>query len=114
MIIHISRVTQSANIDVRGQLLSQRIEKSWLVFISIENDQHDRCVDLFERPDGTCGFEHFRRDPEDGGVWTPLSFHSVGAYPDRRGTLLAAIEAVAWLDEAVESHDGARRLLTGN
>ena len=48
--------------------MSQRIDKTWLVFASIENDEHDRCVDLFERPGGTCGFEHFRRDPEDGGA----------------------------------------------
>ena len=27
-----------------------------------------RCVDLFRRPDGTFGYEEFRRDPEDQGV----------------------------------------------
>jgi len=27
----------------------------------------DRCVDVFARPDGTFGFEEFRRDPEDMG-----------------------------------------------
>ncbi|MCB2072402.1 MAG: hypothetical protein KDE49_01695 [Novosphingobium sp.] len=91
--------------------MSQRIDKTWLVFASIENDEHDRCVDLFERPDGTCGFEHFRRDPEDGGAWTPMSFHSVLEFPDRREALVAAIAAVVWLGEAVERHEGARGLL---
>ena len=52
--------------------VSKRIDKSWLVFASIENPQHDRCVDLFRRPDGTYGFEEFRRDPEDAGEWTPV------------------------------------------
>ncbi|MEP7171919.1 MAG: hypothetical protein ABI705_00385 [Aestuariivirga sp.] len=47
--------------------MSGRIDKSWLVFISNENIEHDRCVDLFERSDGTCGFEEFRRDVEDCG-----------------------------------------------
>ncbi len=47
--------------------MSKRIDKSWLVFISIENFEHDRCVDLFSRPDGSYGFEEFRRDVEDGG-----------------------------------------------
>jgi hypothetical protein len=47
--------------------MSKRIDKSWLVFISIENSDHDRCVDLFSRPDGTYGFEAFRRDVEDRG-----------------------------------------------
>jgi hypothetical protein len=45
--------------------MSKRIDKSWLVFISIENFEHNRCVDLFLRPDGSCGFEEFRRDAED-------------------------------------------------
>ena len=49
--------------------MSARIDKSWLVFLSIENFDHDRCVDLFSRPDGTHGFEEFRRDAEDRGAW---------------------------------------------
>ena len=47
--------------------MSKRIDKSWLVFVSIENFEHDRCVDLFSRPDGSYGFEEFRRDVEDRG-----------------------------------------------
>ena len=50
--------------------MSKRIDRSWLVFTSIENFDHDRCVDLFSRPDGSFGFEEFRRDPEDRGEWT--------------------------------------------
>ena len=91
--------------------MSQRIDKSWLVFASIENDEHNRCVDLFERPDKTCGFEEFRRDPEDGGLWTPLSFHSVREFPDRRASLIAALDAVSWLGEAVDRHVRAKALL---
>jgi hypothetical protein len=52
--------------------MSERIDKSWLVFVSIENFEHDRCVDLFSRPDGSYGFEEFRRDVEDRGDWTPV------------------------------------------
>ena len=47
--------------------MSKRIDKSWLVFISIENFEHNRCVDLFSRLDGSYGFEEFRRDVEDRG-----------------------------------------------
>jgi hypothetical protein len=47
--------------------MSKRIDKSWSVFISIENFEHNRCVDLFSRPDGSYGFEEFRRDVEDQG-----------------------------------------------
>ena len=56
--------------------MSQRIDKSWLVFASIANFEHDRCVDFFSRPDGSFGFEEVRRDPEDRGAWTPVQYHS--------------------------------------
>jgi hypothetical protein len=54
--------------------MAKRIDKSWIIFDSIENDEHNRCVDLFERPDGTFGFEEFRRDVEDAGGWTPVQY----------------------------------------
>ena len=91
--------------------MSKRIDKSWLVFISIENAEHDRCVDLFERPDGSCGFEEFRRDVEDAGSWTPVSFHSAQRLPSRKSSLEAAIAAVPWLAEVVEDHPSALRVL---
>ena len=59
--------------------MSQRIDKSWIVFISIENLEHDRCVDFFSRENGSYGFEEFRRDIEDGGRWTPV--HYFRAWP---------------------------------
>jgi hypothetical protein len=60
--------------------MSKRIDKSWLVFVSVENLEHDRCVDIFSRPDGSYGFEEFRRDVEDGGQWTPVQYYSGVSY----------------------------------
>ena len=60
--------------------MSKRIDKNWLVFASIENAEHDRCIDMFRRPDQTFGFEEFRRDVEDAGAWTPTQFFSGRAY----------------------------------
>ena len=60
----------------RDRPMSRRIDKSWLVFASIDNFERNRCVDLFSRPDGSYGFEEFRRDPEDRGEWTPIKYHS--------------------------------------
>jgi hypothetical protein len=77
--------------------MSKRIDQSWLVFASIENPEHDRCVDLFSRPDGTFGFEEFRRDPEDGGEWTPVEYYSGAAYASSGAALEAAKQAVIWL-----------------
>ena len=81
--------------------MAKRIDKSWIIFDSIENDEHNRCVDLFERPDGTFGFEEFRRDVEDAGAWTPVQYYSSAVYPEKATTLSAAVEAVVWLTEAL-------------
>ena len=81
--------------------MSRRIHPSWLVFDSVENDEHDRCVDRFSRPDGSFGFEEFRRDVEDRGAWTPVQHYSGLSYPTREEALAAASRAVVWLAEAL-------------
>jgi hypothetical protein len=81
--------------------MSARIDKSWTVFLSIENGGHDRCVDLFERPDHTFGFEEFRRDVEDAGLWTPVAYYSGAVYPTGSAALEAAVRSVVWLGEAI-------------
>ena len=87
----------------RAVLMSARIDKSWVVFDSIENAEHDRCVDLFRRPDGSFGFEEFRRDVEDAGAWTPVAYYSRAAYASNEAALDAAIARVVWLGEAVKA-----------
>ena len=82
--------------------MSRRIDKSWVVLRSIENSEHDRCVDLFRRPDGSFGFDEFRRDVEDAGAWTPVAYYSGAAYSSMDDALSAAVEAVAWLDGALK------------
>jgi hypothetical protein len=77
--------------------MSNRIEKSWIVFVSVENFEHDRCVDMFSRPDGSYGFEEFRRDIEDSGQWTPIHYYSGIAYVSPTVVLDAAERCVPWL-----------------
>ena len=77
--------------------MSQRIDKSWVVLDSIENAEHDRCVDLFRRPDGTFGFEEFRRDVEDRGIWTPVRYYSGAIFATLDDALASARKSVAWL-----------------
>jgi hypothetical protein len=77
--------------------MSSRIDKSWVVFNSIESVDGMRCVDLFFRPDGTFGFEEFRRDPEDAGAWTPVQYFSGAIYASREDAFSAATGAVTWL-----------------
>lgn len=77
--------------------MSRRIDKSWSVFASFENAEHDRCVDFFSRPDGSFGFEEFRRDVEDQGVWTPVAYFSGRSFATRASAEDAALSAVPWM-----------------
>jgi len=81
--------------------MSQRIDKSWVVFASVENDERNRCVDVFYRPDLTFGFEEFRRDVEDGGAWTPVQYFSGKAYASSEEAYKAAEAHVLWFAEAL-------------
>jgi hypothetical protein len=77
--------------------MSSRLDPSRMVRVSYQIPGADRCVDVFSRPDGTFGFEEFRRDVEDMGAWTPVSYFSSQAYPTEDATLGAARAAVPWL-----------------
>jgi len=81
--------------------MSKRIDPSWVVLDSIENAAHDHCVDLFRRPDDTYGFEEFRRDVEDAGLWTPIRYFSRVVYPSKEAAMPAAATAVSWLAAAL-------------
>ena len=77
--------------------MSPRIPREWVVVESLENPEADRCLDLFQRPDGSFGFEAFRRDVEDRGVWTPVSYFSGGRYQSREAAIAAARLVVGWM-----------------
>jgi hypothetical protein len=81
--------------------MSKRIDKSWTVFVSVENSDHDRCVDIFSRPDGSYGFEEFRRDIEDSGQWTPVQYYSGVIYRSSTQALDTAERVVPWLADAL-------------
>ncbi len=75
-----------------------RIDRAWIVVQSLENDDHNRCVDLFRRPDASFGFEEFRRDIEDCGAWTPVRYFSGLSFASAQSALEAARASVAWLN----------------
>ena len=60
--------------------MSARLDPEWKVLASPSTPAVDRCVDIFSRPDGSFGFEEFRRDPEDMGAWTPVAYYSVRVF----------------------------------
>ncbi len=77
--------------------MSSRIDKSWTVFASLENSEHDKCVDIFSRGDGSYGFEEFRRDVEDSGRWTPLQNYAGFRCASPAAALDRAERCVPWL-----------------
>jgi hypothetical protein len=77
--------------------ISSRLDPSWTVLASPSTPGVDRCVDIFARPDGTFGFEEFRRDPEDMGAWTPIAYYSGREFSTEAEARTAARDAVPWL-----------------
>ena len=57
----------------------------------------DRCVDVFVRPEGTFGFEEFRRGAEDMGAWTAVAYYSTREFRTEDEAIDAAVVAVPWL-----------------
>jgi hypothetical protein len=64
---------------------------------SLHNDEVDRCVDILRHEDGTFGFKEFRRDPEDRGGWTLVSYNPQRIYASEAAAMAAAKAAVVWL-----------------
>ncbi len=72
------------------------------VLKSINNPGESRCVDIFRRPDGSFGFEEFRRDAEDPGGWYPIGFFGDRAFDSEAAALREARLKIPWLTDAME------------
>jgi hypothetical protein len=83
--------------------MSSRLDPSWTVLASPSTASVDRCVDIFARPDGTFGFEEFRRDVEDMGAWTPVAYFSDREYATAEDAVAAARETVVWLAAVLDT-----------
>ena len=71
------------------------------VLRSINDEDAAHCVDIFLRPDGTIGFEEYRRDVEDSRGWFPIGGHSSRVFHEESAAFDAALRAVPWLRRAV-------------
>ncbi len=72
------------------------------VIRSIEDPSGMRCVDIVRLPGRGVGFAEYRRDPEDGSGWRPVSPVSTG-FADEAEALAAACQAVRWLDAVLDA-----------
>lgn len=70
------------------------------VIRSINLEGETICVDVFLRPDGTYGFDEFRRDPEDGRGWYSIGHHSTARFESFDEALAMAKAKVSWLADA--------------
>ncbi|MEO9874846.1 MAG: hypothetical protein ABJM26_18340 [Anderseniella sp.] len=73
------------------------------VMLSINGHDDATCVDIFVRPDGTFGFEEYRRDVEDARGWFPVGHYSAQKFPTEPAALEAAKSKVIWLTEMIKS-----------
>jgi len=64
-----------------------------------------QCVDIFRRPDGSFGFELYRRDPEDGRGWYPTGFFADASFASEARAIEAACNGIPWLRETLPSAD---------
>ncbi len=73
------------------------LDPTWTILASYETPEHNRCVDIFGRVDGSFGFEEFRRDPEDMGAWYDVADFAEQRFPTSEDAKQAAHHAVHWL-----------------
>lgn len=66
---------------------------------SLQNPYGDYCVDIFARPDGTFGFEEYRRDAEDTR-WRSLQRFSALVFKSEDEALAKARTQIGWLSQA--------------
>lgn len=70
------------------------------VMRSINLDGETICVDIFCRPDGTYGFNEFRRDPEDGRGWYSIGHYGAAKFNSLDEALNEAKKTISWLNDA--------------
>jgi hypothetical protein len=73
------------------------------VIATLHNDDANRAVKIIRQPDGTFGFNEYRRDPEDAGGWTLVAESSGATLTTERQALAAARASIAWFGAMVPS-----------
>jgi hypothetical protein len=74
-----------------------RGRRDWTPLDNLESPDGARCVDIFVRADGSFGFEEFRRDPEDGGMWFITGRYAALRFATREAAEVVARGTMAWL-----------------
>ena len=72
------------------------------VIHSIETPDCRRCIDIFQRPVATFGFEEFRCDTEDLRGWVPVGNHSNTVFESKAAALAEARRRLPWIKDIFE------------
>ena len=59
------------------------------------------CIDFFQRPDGSWGFEEYRRDAEDGSGWYRTGHLGDIVYAEFAAAVDSAVQYVPWLADVL-------------
>ena len=71
------------------------------VVLSVNHDGVTICVDVFQRCDGTFGFEEYRRDPETNSGWYKIGFYSNKVFKNDTEALKYAKKQISWLKNKI-------------
>jgi len=71
-----------------------------LVSVNLPDGTTCTCVDIFQRSDGSFGFDLFRRDPEDGRGWFSIGYFGERLFDTAEDAAKTASTEVHWLEEA--------------
>jgi hypothetical protein len=69
------------------------------VLVSFEAEDGAQCVDIFEREDGTFGFEQYRGESDGTSRWQSLSKYSQLSFTSGEQALHLAKQRVPWLSQ---------------
>jgi hypothetical protein len=67
------------------------------VLASFETIDGTQCVDVFEREDGTFGFEQYRSESDGSSSWQSLGKYSQLSFASGEEALRLAKQRVPWL-----------------
>jgi len=73
-----------------------------VVIRSFNLDGETQCVDIFRRPDGTYGFEEYRREPEDCRGWFAIGDYSSRSFDRESDAVAKAMSTISWLALVVD------------
>lgn len=75
------------------------MQKNYRVTKSIDNQEHNRCVDIIQDLNGRFRFQEWRREPEDISGWFLMLDSSPKTFVSETDAISVAKQAVIWFND---------------